>query len=263
MRSTGSFEIRAFGSNFRLVAGDVEAYSILDRYVFPSLPRITADAVKPDLEIQMDQVAGQFHLSANGEAVASSGNANDLVRELIRVLDEAVIQRLTALWAVHAGAVMWHGRVMLFPGVTHAGKSSLVAELLRQGATYFSDEYALIDPEGFVHPYPRPLLVRNGGQTQVPLLAEECRATIGDRPAPAGWIFSLEYQPGGQWSIEPVPQSVALVTLLRNTPHALADSPEMAGAFQRAVSGTRCFAGSRNDAVDAASEILRLAGCDS
>ncbi|MGA7343800.1 MAG: hypothetical protein WBE72_11270 [Terracidiphilus sp.] len=258
MWSTGSFEVRAFDCHFRLAAGCAEAHAILDRYVFPSLPRLAANPGHADLDIRIEQSAGAFQLLVNGEQAASAGAGSELVRDLVRVLDEAVIQRLGSLRAVHAGAVLWNGRVVLLPGSTHAGKSSLVAELLRRGATYFSDEYAMVDAQGRVHPYPRPLLVRNGRPEQVPLLAEECNAAVGDAPAPVGWIFSLEYRSESAWNVVPVPQSVALLTLLQNTPHPLADSPEMVGAFQHAVAGARCFAGIRNDAVDAAAQILRL-----
>ena len=33
----------------------------------------------------------------------------------------------------------------------------------RAGALYYSDEYAPLDGEGFVHPYPKPLSLRKGG----------------------------------------------------------------------------------------------------
>jgi len=135
----------------------------------------------------------------------------------------------------------------------------LVAELLRRGATYFSDEYALVDAEGRVHPYPRPLLLRSESLDQSPVLAGECNhAATGNGPAPAGWILSLEYRPANGWSIASVPQSHALIDLLRNTPHALADTPDMASAFQRAVAGAACYAGCRPDATEAAGRIFDL-----
>jgi hypothetical protein len=31
-----------------------------------------------------------------------------------------------------------------------------VAELVRAGATYYSDEFAVLDSRGRVHPFPRP-----------------------------------------------------------------------------------------------------------
>jgi hypothetical protein len=148
----------------------------------------------------------------------------------------------------------------LLPGATHAGKSSLVAELLRRGATYFSDEYALIDAEGRVHPYPRPLLIRNGSPDQSPMHPDEYNASVGDAAAPIGWILSLEYLPACSWSIAPVSQSEALLNLLRNTPHVLAESPDMVQVFQRAVAGAACYVGQRPEAAHAVDKILQLIG---
>ena len=61
---------------------------------------------------------------------------------------------------VHAGVVGWRGRAIVLPGRTHAGKSTLVAALVRAGASYYSDEYALVDGDGRVRPYPRALSLR-------------------------------------------------------------------------------------------------------
>ena len=91
-------------------------------------------------------------------------------RSLIDCIDRAFIDQLKNLHAVHAGAVLFGNRAVLLPGKSFAGKSSLVAELLRRGATCLSDEYALIDGAGIVHAYPRPLLLRNGGHAQTPVL---------------------------------------------------------------------------------------------
>lgn len=170
MPSPHGFEVRAFGCNIQVAAECLETYAILERYVFPSLRRLASGAEKPDIFIHLARVSDQFQLSVDDVAVASACQAISLVPDIIRALDEVVIQHLTTLHAVHAGAVLWGERILLLPGITHSGKSSLVAELLRRGATYFSDEYALVDSEGHVHPYPRPLLLRNGCPEQFPVL---------------------------------------------------------------------------------------------
>jgi len=261
--SAGGFQIRAFNCDIRVAAGCIAGHDVLERYVFPGSPRKNHDAGRPDLVLRVDRVAEQFVLSVDGTVAASARRAISLVPALVRALDEAVIQRLTELRAVHAGAVVLGGRALLLPGATHAGKSTLVAELLREGATYLSDEYALIDSEGRVHPYPRPLLLRNGSPEQHPVLPAECHVPVGHAPVPIGWIVSLEYEPGGEWSVAEVPQSEGLLALLRNTPHVLADSPDMVSAFQRAVMGATCYAGRRADATHAVSQILRLVGSQS
>lgn len=259
---TRGFEVRAFDCKIRVEAECPETFTILDRYVFPSLFRLVGATAQPDILVRLVQVADQFELSVDDVASASADHAISLVPDLIRVLDEAVIERLTTFHAVHAGVVLWHGRALLLPGTTHAGKSSLVAQLLRRGATYFSDEYALIDSKGLVHPYPRPLLLRNGSPEQFPVLPAEYNAPTGVAPAPVGWILSIEYLPECAWTVTAVPQSEALLILLRNTPHVLADSPDMVSVFQRAVASATCYAGHRSEAADAADQILRLIGTD-
>ena len=49
---------------------------------------------------------------------------------------------------VHAGAVTWRGSGIILPGPSRSGKSTLVIALLEMGATYYSDELAVLDPSG-------------------------------------------------------------------------------------------------------------------
>src|SRR5262249_48159665 len=61
---------------------------------------------------------------------------------------------------VHAGVVGWRDRAIVLPGHSFSGKTTLVATLVRAGATYYSDEYAVFDRQGKVYPYARPLSLR-------------------------------------------------------------------------------------------------------
>ena len=61
---------------------------------------------------------------------------------------------------VHAGCVDWRNRAIVIPGRSYAGKTTLTRALLEAGATYYSDDYAVIDPSGAIHPFPRLLRVR-------------------------------------------------------------------------------------------------------
>ena len=61
---------------------------------------------------------------------------------------------------VHAGVVGVEDRAIVLPGRSFAGKTTLVAALVKAGAEYWSDEYAVLDADGLVHPYPKPLSVR-------------------------------------------------------------------------------------------------------
>src|SRR6266700_1389758 len=81
---------------------------------------------------------------------------------------ESDLQMFVAEWArrrvfVHAGVVGWRGQAIVIPGMSFSGKSTLVAALVRAGATYYSDEYAVFDARGRVHPYARKLSLRMEG----------------------------------------------------------------------------------------------------
>src|SRR5271168_4579350 len=106
MPITYGFEVRAFCCNVQVAADCLETYTSLERYVFPSLPRLVSTTDKPDIFIRIDRVADQSQLSIDGVVVASASRTVNLVPDLIRALDDVVVQRLTAMYAVHAGAVV-------------------------------------------------------------------------------------------------------------------------------------------------------------
>jgi hypothetical protein len=248
------FVLRAAGCTIRFEASSEDALDLLNRYVFPSVPRSQPVSEIHDLHIRLQHEDGVCRLFVDHVEAASASHPRELLRKTIDCLDTGLVPRLKGLFAVHAGAVLIDGRALLFPGASHSGKSSLVHEFLRRGVACFSDEYALVDPQGLIHAYPRVLLVRNGGRDQSPVL----QASIVSEPAPVGWIFSVQYDSAGSWRIAQVPQSMALLSLLQNTPHKMEERPEMASAFHRAVNAAVCYAGRRGEVADAVDCILKL-----
>src|SRR5205823_96494 len=101
---------------------------------------------------------------------------------------------------VHAGVVGWKDRAILIPGLSHSGKTTLVDQLIRAGASYYSDEYAVLDERGRVHPYPRALGMRlpASGQSQK-VRAEEVGAIVGSKPLRVGLVVSTNYKDGAHW----------------------------------------------------------------
>ena len=65
---------------------------------------------------------------------------------------------------LHAAIVERHGRALLLPGASGAGKTTLCALLVARGWRLFSDEFAVIDPRGgHCRPVPRALSLKNDG----------------------------------------------------------------------------------------------------
>jgi hypothetical protein len=127
---------------------------------------------------------------------------------------------------IHAGVVGWKEKAILMPGRSLAGKSTLVASLLRTGAVYYSDEFAVVDRLGYVYPYARPLQLRNGrGTTYIP--AAELRALIGRKSLPVGLVLMTQYRRGASWRPRRLSPGEGLLAVLANTVSAQAE-PERA-----------------------------------
>ena len=119
---------------------------------------------------------------------------------------------------IHAGVVAWQNRALLLPGVSHAGKSTLVAELVRSGATYYSDEFAILDCHGRVHPFARDLRMRHPGRPdQTPLPLSNLNGRAGFEPLPIAMVIFAEFREHAYWMPEAVSPGNAVLEMLLHT----------------------------------------------
>jgi hypothetical protein len=159
---------------------------------------------------------------------------------------------------IHAGAVGWRGRAIVIPGRSYSGKTSLVAELVRAGATYYSDEYAVLDLEGRVHPYPQPLAMRKpGSYEQKNRPVEEIGGVAGSRPLPVGMVIVSKYETGARWRPSPLSVGQAVLELLANTVPARRKPEVVIPTLQRAAMGANILKGARGEAKETARLILQ------
>lgn len=129
---------------------------------------------------------------------------------------EIALHARTGLF-VHAGVVGWNGRAILIPGRSLAGKSTLVAALVRQGATYFSDEYAVIDSVGCAHPYLKPVSLRNPDRTTRKVNVLELGGRAATDPIPVGAVTCTKYRSGASWHPRQISKARTLLYLMDNT----------------------------------------------
>ncbi|HEX4771410.1 MAG TPA: hypothetical protein VH351_11285 [Bryobacteraceae bacterium] len=140
------------------------------------------------------------------------------------------------------------------------GKSPLVAELLRSGATFYSDEFAVLDEHGRVHPYPRPLQMRRQGeilQTRHP--AEEFGARIGTDPLPFALVALTRYQEGASWRPKQLSPGKAAFELLRHTTCARRFPQRALELLRRVVETAPIFQGTRGEVHEPAQWLFRQA----
>ncbi|MBI4670315.1 MAG: hypothetical protein HY741_01430 [Chloroflexi bacterium] len=159
-----------------------------------------------------------FHsLYSNAERLMRSRDLEQLVDAFERDMQLALAQTARRKVFVHAGVVGWRGRAIVIPGRTHSGKSTLVRELVRAGATYYSDEYAVLDAKGRVHPFARPLALRDEHKINQKLSFQELGGVIGKRALPVGAILVTKYRAGAKWRPKPLTPGIGALALLANT----------------------------------------------
>src|SRR5262249_6714881 len=119
---------------------------------------------------------------------------------------------------VHAGVVGWRGRAIMVPGRSMTGKTVLVEALVRAGATYYSDDYAILDTRGCVYPYAKPLSLReNGGVIRRHLPVESLGGRCGTKPLPVGLVVVTRYEAGACWRPRRLWPGQAVLALLDHT----------------------------------------------
>jgi hypothetical protein len=164
---------------------------------------------------------------------------------------------------VHAGAVGWRGKAIIIPGRSFSGKSSLVAELVRRGATYYSDEYAVLDARGRVHPYPQPLAIRRSGSAkQKKCWAADIGGVTGTKLLPVGRVIVSRYEAGRRWRPERLSVGSAILELLDNTVPARRKPEVVVHALRSAVTGAVVLKGARGEARETAALILDACDLD-
>jgi hypothetical protein len=196
-------------------------------------------------------------LYADAERLLRTHDLDETLRQLELYVHQFVAERARRRTFVHAGVVGWNGRAIVIPGRTRSGKSSLVAALVRAGATYYSDEFAVLDEHGRVHPYAIPLALRpDGDAPPMKYRAEDLGGVAGVRPLPVGLVLVTRFVRGGRFRPRPLSAGRAVLALLANTLPARRRPAPVLDTLARVVSQAQVLHGARGDADATARRVL-------
>jgi len=170
-------------------------------------------------------------------------------------LQRLVAESSTKEIFIHAGVVGFRGRAILMPGSSQSGKSMLTAALVRAGASYYSDEYAVLDSEGRVLPYPIALSLREERRVRK-LSASELGGRCGLRALPVGAVILTEFQHGKTWQPKVLSPGRGILGVLRHMVQAQTRTEEVLQRLRRAVSRCIFLSGSRGEADQTAKDLL-------
>lgn len=212
------------------------------------------------LVVEVKWAGSGYALWFDGVRQAVPGIPERICEYLERWLYFEIAQRCPSKVFVHAAALAFQGRVLIIPGVSCSGKSTLAAALLEldQGLEYLSDEYAIVGSDGSVTAFPCSLGLRRAGQTKWFRSA----ASLGWKPCldglPLGWVLSWPYSSMRPRLVEGSAGQAALA-LLRNSMSPLEASPnQVLQALSRACQGVRFASGVRDDVKLSARRLLKF-----
>ncbi len=104
----------------------------------------------------------RFVVSGSEGRMFSVRRIEEVLPHVEWALNWEVVRRMDDFLQLHAGVMERDGVGVVFPAAPGSGKTTLCAGLLSRGWRFLSDEFALIDGEGMIHPYPKALCIKEG-----------------------------------------------------------------------------------------------------
>ena len=215
----------------------------------------------PEYFLQRKQGSAFCRLLLEGESITEWLDADRVLARLRGELMVYVANLAPDFVFLHAGVVGWHGSAFVLPGTSFAGKSTLVGALVRAGATYYSDEYAVVDDAGRIHPYARDLQMRQiGGLDQHAVSVAELGGQSGTDPLRLGSVVFCQYARNAVWSPKPVSPGMAVLEMLTHAIPVQRTPGRVMSVLAKMMTGATSMRTERGEAADAARRILGL--CD-
>ena len=218
---------------------------------------ITTDRSPAMLYRQVDERGERYFVRDDPARTPAAIRVGDTVGQIVDDLHLSIALHAVDGVFIHAGAVAWNGTVIVLPGRSLAGKSTLVEALVRAGATYLSDEYAVACCDGQIAPYARAIQLRT--DTARKIVEPRRIGIVAHHAMPIGLILLTRYRAGARFAPEPVRPAEASLAVFDNTVVA-ERNPEVALAtaaqLARAAVTMRT---DRPEAADVTAGVLELA----
>ena len=206
-----------------------------------------------------DLVGGieNYEVTRNGELIARGTLEIFSTRNLKGLIRLSVAEFSRDFVFLHAGAVGWRGKGIVLPALSFNGKSTLVYELLKLGAEYYSDDLAILDRKGLLHPFPRDISMRTREEFYqiYEVHPETIGGITGEQRVSVGLIFLTKYRPRSRWSPRHLSRGEGIFEVLPFT-LPIRQSPEFALQVLDSVAAGAVLA--KSDRGDARRNARRL-----
>jgi len=195
------FTFESFGVVIKIDGNTQEMVDEGERTARSSLLNLVQPSVNKDADqsFVIERNKTNYVLYHNGEGIGSCRGRKKFFKFFDSIVRITVGEHAVDRVFIHAGAVGWKGKAIVLPAESFKGKSTLTAELVRQGAEYYSDDFAIIDKDGLLHPFPRTISMRTEEYRPYDLSLESLGGVAATEPLPVGMVLFTEYEPGGNW----------------------------------------------------------------
>jgi hypothetical protein len=126
---------------------------------------------------------------------------------------------------------------------------------VREGADYYSDEFAMIDQEGKVAKYLEPIQIRGPNGPEVLNLGSD---TPRD-PVPVGLIAVTAYTPGAKWLPQRLSTAQGVLAMMEHAAPARDKPAETLSTLRLALANAEILQGERGEAEETAHALLEAA----
>ena len=130
---------------------------------------------------------------------------------------------------------------------------------MRAGAEYFSDEFAVLDRSGRVHPFAKPIsLHRSAPSKNESLTVEAIGGRTAEKRARVGMILATRYQRGARSRFREVSPGQGVLELMRNAYAARSAPSQVLRASRNACTGAILLRGLRGEAQQVVELLARV-----
>lgn len=201
---------------------------------------------------------GTYGLTSVGEYTTGAGELRETLELFVRILRIKVSQFAKNWVFVHAGVVSWGRKAIIIPGDSGSGKTTLVAECVKRGALYYSDEYAVLSPDGLVHPFARALSITNGGRkwSEDGIPVEKLGGRAATEPIEVGAVVLTKYNSGARWNPERLTPGNGIIEVIPHTIPMTINADFSLQVLKSALSRAIILKGVRGEASDLAIELF-------
>jgi len=212
----------SYGVKISVTSNTAGAIEEARRIVSENLPNCFQEIEETNVEHHFLLVRNRSEkdsLYKNGEKILTRINRKGLKESLGSQIRLTVAEFAVGHIFIHAGVISWKGKAIAIPGHSFSGKTTLTATLLKRGAIYYSDEYAVLDKDGFVHPFPKKLSIRGeiDDDTQVEYSVEELGGTAGTEKTRVSMVLITDYKFNAKWNPKILSNAKGIMEIIKHT----------------------------------------------